>query len=98
MPGTRPGMTNKEARNAMKVLLTWFPPAEELEQIQAGLPKGTVVAAPKPRPVLSPYEVNAADIAEHIADADVIIGQVIPASAWDKAKKLKALIWLHTGV
>ena len=82
----------------MKVLLTWFPPADELEQIRAGMPKGTEVVAPKPRPVLSPYEATAADIEDHIGDADVIIGQVMPAGSWDKAKKLKALVWLHTGV
>lgn len=81
----------------MKVLLTWFATKDEIRRYGAVLPRGSRVLAPKPRRVLSRHEVEYDDVARLAAAADVIIGWVVPPGIWERAKKLKALIWLHAG-
>ena len=81
----------------MHVLLTWFATKKEIDRFQKVLPKGGRVMAPKPRPALSRYEVEYADVAALAPKADVIIGWVVPPGIWELAKNVKSLIWLHAG-
>lgn len=81
----------------MKVLLTWFATEAEIQRVRRALPAGTEVVAPATRDVISPFEVTYADVADLAADADVIIGRVVPPGIWDKAEKLKCLVWMHAG-
>lgn len=91
--------TSKKAGVASRtVLLTWFPPRRELAKVKAGLPSGTLVLTPKPRRVVSPYEVAFADVVDLVPSADVIVGQVVPEGLWQKAERLRAVVWLHAGV
>ena len=54
----------------MDVLLTWFATKKEIDRFQKMLPRGSRVMAPKPRPVLSRYEVELDDIAAHLPKAE----------------------------
>ena len=81
----------------MKVLLTWFATPAEVARVQKVLPKGGKVVAPKPRPVISRYEVEYDDVASLAPGADVIMGWTIPPGIWDLAADLKALVWFHAG-
>lgn len=81
----------------MKVLLNWFATEEELQRVKRGLPDGTVIMSPKPRPVLSPYEIIYSDVADLAGEADVILARTMPPGIWEKAVKLKCLCWMHAG-
>lgn len=81
----------------MKVLLSWFVTEEELQRAKRGLPEGTVIVSPKPRPVLSPYEVIYSDVADLAANADVILSRTMPPGVLEKTRNLKALCWMHAG-
>jgi len=81
----------------MKVLLTWYANAGELKLVRAGLPRGTKVWAPAPRPHLSRYEITLEDVAKEARDADAVMGWILPAGLLDAAPKVKALVWLHAG-
>jgi phosphoglycerate dehydrogenase-like enzyme len=80
-----------------KVLLTWYARADELRTVQAALPAGTSVVAPAERPHLSRFETNHEDLAKDAADADAMMGWVLPPGILDAATRLRALVWLHAG-
>ncbi len=79
------------------VLLTWFATPEEVRRVKAGLPKGTTIAAPKARAVLSRFETKESDLAPLCGKADALMGWTVPPTIWAKTPKLKALAWLHAG-
>ncbi|MSO92904.1 MAG: phosphoglycerate dehydrogenase [Rhodospirillales bacterium] len=81
----------------MKVLLNWFPKEAEIKRVRDKLPKGTAVISPKPRDVLSPYEVTYEDDVDIVKDVDIIVARVVPPGIWEKAENMKALVWLHAG-
>ncbi|MGH6953780.1 MAG: NAD(P)-dependent oxidoreductase, partial [Alphaproteobacteria bacterium] len=81
----------------MKVLLTWYANAGEQKLVRAGLPRGTKLWAPPPRPHLSRYEITLEDVAKEAGDADAVMGWIVPAGLLDAAPKVKALVWLHAG-
>ena len=81
----------------MKVVLTWFASEEEVTRTQAALPAGVEVFAPPERPHLSRLEVRLDDIAEAVGDADAIMGWVAPPGLYERTRRLKALVWLHSG-
>ncbi len=81
----------------MKVLLTWSADGEEVERVRSALPGGSHVAAPGRRPSLSLYEESHPEAVAEAADADVIMGWVLPRGILEAAARLKALIWLHAG-
>jgi phosphoglycerate dehydrogenase-like enzyme len=81
----------------MNVLLTFFATRDEIRRYGAVLPKGGRVLAPKPRRVFSRYEVEYDDVARLAPAADAIVAWMMPRGVWERAKRLKALIWLHAG-
>jgi phosphoglycerate dehydrogenase-like enzyme len=50
---------------------------------------------PPLRPSFSRYEIQYDDLEAEIADADMLIGWVLPDGILAKAKVLKAIIWCH---
>jgi phosphoglycerate dehydrogenase-like enzyme len=81
----------------MKVLLSWYARGDEVAQVRAALPGGSVVFAPPERPHLSRFETTYDDLASEAADADVLMGWVLPPGLLDVAGRLRALVWLHAG-
>jgi phosphoglycerate dehydrogenase-like enzyme len=81
----------------VKAVLTFFATDAELERVRAKLPKDARVFAPKSRPNLSRLECSLRDLGDELADADAVMGWVMPAGGFGRAKSLKALIWLHAG-
>jgi phosphoglycerate dehydrogenase-like enzyme len=81
----------------MKVALTWYARDDELAPIRAALPAGARVVAPAERPHLSRFETSYEDVAGLAADADALMGWVLPPGTLDAAKRLRALVWLHAG-
>jgi len=81
----------------MKVVLTWYATEKEAAQIREVLPPGGSVFVPPLRPSFSRYEVRHEDIADEVANADVLIGWVLPEGILAKANNLKALVWCHAG-
>jgi phosphoglycerate dehydrogenase-like enzyme len=81
----------------MKVVLSWFATESETAQMRDVMPPGSTLFAPPFRPSFSRYEVDHDDIASEIADADMLIGWVLPEGILAKAKALKAIIWCHAG-
>jgi phosphoglycerate dehydrogenase-like enzyme len=81
----------------MKAVLTFFATNAELERIRAKLPGDARVFAPKSRPNLSRLECSLRDLGDELADADAVMGWVMPAGGFGRARSLKALIWLHAG-
>ena len=65
--------------------------------MRAKLPNDVRVFAPKSRPNLSRLECSLRDLGDELADADAVMGWVMPAGGFGRAKALKALIWLHAG-
>jgi phosphoglycerate dehydrogenase-like enzyme len=65
--------------------------------MQAAVPAGTTVVAPAERPHLSRFETNHEDLAKDAADADAMMGWVLPPGILDAATRLRALVWLHAG-
>jgi phosphoglycerate dehydrogenase-like enzyme len=82
---------------AMKVVLTWYARDDEVRQIRDGLPAGTTVFAPAERPHLSRFETTYEDLAPQAAEADAMMGWVLPPGVLDEAGRLRALVWLHAG-
>jgi phosphoglycerate dehydrogenase-like enzyme len=81
----------------MKVVLSWYATEKEAAQFRAVLPPGSTLFVPPPRPSFSRYEVQHEDLAVEIADADILIGWVLPEGILAKAERLKAIIWCHAG-
>jgi phosphoglycerate dehydrogenase-like enzyme len=81
----------------VKTVLTFFATNEEMERIRAKLPNDARIFAPKSRPNLSRLECSLRDVGDELADADAVMGWVMPAGGFSRAKSLKALIWLHAG-
>ena len=81
----------------MKAVLTFFATDAELERVRGKLPNHARVFAPKSRPTLSRLECSLRDLGDELADADAIMGWVMPTGGFGRAKSLKALIWLHAG-
>ena len=81
----------------MKVVLTWFASEDEVARIRDALPTGTEVFVPAERPHLSRLEVRFDDIAGAIEDADAIMGWVAPPGTFERARRLRALVWCHSG-
>jgi phosphoglycerate dehydrogenase-like enzyme len=81
----------------VKAVLTFFATDSELERVRGKLPNHARVFAPKSRPNLSRLECSLRDLGDELADADAIMGWVMPAGGFRRAKSLKALIWLHAG-
>jgi phosphoglycerate dehydrogenase-like enzyme len=81
----------------VKAVLTFFATGAELERIRAKLPDKARVFVPKSRPNLSRLECSLRDLGDELANADAVMGWVMPAGGFDRAKSLKALIWLHAG-
>jgi phosphoglycerate dehydrogenase-like enzyme len=81
----------------VKALLTFFATDGELERVRTELPKDARVFAPKSRPNLSRLECSLRDVGDELADADAVMGWVMPAGGFSRAKSLKTLTWLHAG-
>jgi phosphoglycerate dehydrogenase-like enzyme len=81
----------------MKVVLSWYARDDELRQIQAALPAGTQVVVAAERPHLSRFETGYDDLAGLVPDADAIMGWVLPPGILDEARRLRVLVWLHSG-
>lgn len=79
------------------IVLTWFATADEVRRVKRGLPKGSTVAAPKERVVLSRFETQFADLAALAPRADALMGWTVPPGIWQRAARFKALAWLHAG-
>ena len=70
----------------MKAVLTFFATDAELERVRAKLPKDARVFAPKSRPNLSRLECSLRDLGDELADADAVMGWVMPAGGFGRAK------------
>jgi phosphoglycerate dehydrogenase-like enzyme len=81
----------------MKTVLSWYARDDELRQVGTALPAGATVVAPAERPHLSRFETSHDDLAGLAAEADAIMGWVLPPGILDVAKRLRALVWLHAG-
>ncbi|MSO93979.1 MAG: phosphoglycerate dehydrogenase [Rhodospirillales bacterium] len=81
----------------MKAVLTFFATDEEAARVRAKIPKDTELFVPKSRPNLSRLECAMKDVGDQLAGADAVMGWVMPPGGFDRAKKLKALVWLHAG-
>jgi len=81
----------------MKVVLPFFATTEELARIRAHLPADTAIFSPKTKPGFSRLECTLRDLGDELADADAVMGWVMPPGAFERAKNLKALVWLHSG-
>ena len=68
-----------------------------MQRVRDALPPGTTVVAPPERPHLSRFEVTYDDVAGEAKDADAMIGWVVPEGVFERAGRLRALIWLHAG-
>jgi site-specific DNA-cytosine methylase len=84
-------------RYFMKVVLPFFATTEELARIRAHLPAHTAIFSPKTKPGFSRLECTLRDLGNELADADAVMGWVMPPGAFERAKNLKALVWLHSG-
>lgn len=81
----------------MKAVLTFFASEEEAARIRAALPAAVELFVPKSRPNLSRLECRLSDVGDQLADADAVMGWVMPPGGFERAKTLKALVWLHAG-
>jgi phosphoglycerate dehydrogenase-like enzyme len=81
-----------------KVLATWHATGEELATIAAAVGDGVEVVAPSGPVGLSRYECTLEAIAEHLDDAEAIVGWVLPRGALARARSLRLLCWLHAGI
>jgi phosphoglycerate dehydrogenase-like enzyme len=81
----------------MKVVLTWYAREDEVRQVREALPAGTTVFAPPERPHLSRFETTYEDLVSAAADADAMMGWVLPPGVLEAARRLRALVWLHAG-
>ena len=81
----------------MKVLCLWHATEQEITYVKGKLPVGTEVVAPKGES-FSRFECTHSDVADHVPNADAIIGWTMPSGTLEMATKLKILSWLHTGV
>ena len=81
-----------------KVLATWHATVEELATIAAAVGDGVEVVTPNGPAGLSRYECSLEAIAEHLEDAEAIVGWVLPRGALARARSLRLLCWLHAGI
>lgn len=81
----------------MKIVLTWYADEAELRRVRDALPPDCALFTPATRPHLSRFEITAADVIGEVAEADAIMGWVLPPGVLDAAKKLRTLVWLHAG-
>lgn len=81
----------------MKVVLMWYLKDNDLKRLRARFPKGTTVVAPKYRRGVSIWEPSPEDVAHLVEDADLFVAKIIPDGIWDKAKKVRGLVWMHGG-
>lgn len=81
----------------MKAVLTWYATPEEIARFRAVLPSDVRLFSPPARPHLSRYEVSYAELATEVADANALVGWVVPDRIFERASVLKALVWCHAG-
>ena len=81
-----------------KVLATWHATVEERATIAAAVGDGVEVVTPDGPAGLSRYECSLEAIAEHLDDAEAIVGWVLPRGALARARSLRLLCWLHAGI
>ena len=81
----------------MKVLLTWQATPEEVARFAAALPRDASVVAQPTAPCFSRFDCDLTAITPHLAEADVIVGWVLPPGALERAGRLKLLVWMHAG-
>lgn len=81
-----------------KVLATWYATEGELEEIRRAIGADAHLVSPRPPSGLSRYECSLDAVAEHVTDADAIIGWVLPEGALARARALRLLCWLHAGI
>src|SRR5438034_5601762 len=81
----------------MKVVLTWYAHEGEARQVREALPPGAIVSAPPERPHLSRLEATYEDLATEAEDADALMGWMVPPGIFERARRLKALAYLHAG-
>jgi phosphoglycerate dehydrogenase-like enzyme len=80
----------------VKVLLTWQADPEEKAKFQTALPD-VQIHAPPATPSFSRFDCTLDAIGPFVAEADVIVGWVLPPGALQCASKLKLLCWMHAG-
>lgn len=85
-------------RPLRKVLATWYATDQERATIEAAVGDGVEVVTPNSEVGLSRYECSLESIAEHLQDADAIVGWVLPKGALSQAGSLRLLCWLHAGI
>ena len=81
----------------MKAVLTFFATDDELARIRAKLPQDAVIFVPQNQPGLSRLECSLQDVRDQLEEADAVMGWIMPPGGFGRAKKLKALVWLHAG-
>jgi phosphoglycerate dehydrogenase-like enzyme len=81
-----------------KVLVTWHATDAELATIAAAAGDEVELAVPAGPVGLSRYECSLGSLAEHLPDAEALIGWVLPRGALVQAPALRLLCWLHAGI
>ena len=85
----------------MKVLLNWFATADETARVMEHLPPHCEVVSPKmptaPRPGLSRFTIQHADIEDLCEDVEAIMGWVVESETIRASRALKILLWMHSG-
>lgn len=80
------------------VMLTWYATPDEVARVRRGLPKGSVVLAPRQtRSTMLRFTAHRDDLAAAAPKADAMMGWIMPPDLWGAAKNLKAVAWLHAG-